>query len=84
MTDFEENTFLPYMQVDDDEFVESANEIVTNSQSYEHYHFDNFNHTDHKPYEIGYDLDPENNFYNNINNNCQYYTDEQFKVYLSI
>ena len=79
MTDLEENLFFPYRDVDDDEIVENANERAINRQPYEHYNFENFNHTDHKTHEIDYDLDPENNFYNNINNNCQYYTDDQFK-----
>uniref|UniRef100_A0A672ZKB8 Kynurenine--oxoglutarate transaminase 3 n=1 Tax=Sphaeramia orbicularis TaxID=375764 RepID=A0A672ZKB8_9TELE len=37
-----------------------------------------FQHTEHKMHEIGYDIDPENNFYN-INNNYDYYSDDQFR-----
>ena len=29
-------------------------------------------------YGIDQDADPDNHFYNNISNNCEYYTDEQF------
>lgn len=29
--------------------------------------------------EFGSDIDPDNNLYNNIINNCEYYSDEQFK-----
>ena len=73
MTDFE-NVLFPFTNADDDEFFEDGND-----SQYENYNFKNFDHTDYKLYDIGHDIDPENNFYNTINNNCQYYTEEQYK-----
>ena len=34
---------------------------------------------EHKFYEIENNIDPESNFYNNLKNTCEYYTEEQFK-----
>lgn len=41
---------------------------------YETLNFKTFDYTEHKLYEIEKDIDPENHFYNNINNSCEYYT----------
>lgn len=37
-----------------------------------------FQFTEHKGHCMENDFDPENNFYNNTQNNCEYYTEEQF------
>lgn len=39
-----------------------------------------FKFTDHNLHGFEQDLDPENNFLNNINNNCCYYSDDQFNM----
>lgn len=39
-----------------------------------------FNYTEHKLQEMENEIDPENNFFHNIQINCEYYTDEQFNV----
>ncbi|XDV33591.1 hypothetical protein PO909_003956 [Leuciscus waleckii] len=38
--------------------------------------------SDHNLHGFEQDLDPENNFLNNINNNCCYYSDDQFNMNL--
>lgn len=43
-----------------------------------------FEYTEHKPQDIENDIDPDNNFLNNINNNCCYYSDEQFNATVKI
>lgn len=48
-------------------------------QSHEELNLKPFDFTEYKPYELGNNIDPENHFYNDINCNCEYYTDEQFK-----
>lgn len=35
-------------------------------------------YTEHKTLDIENDIDPDNHFFHNINDNCQYYTDEQY------
>ena len=35
-------------------------------------------YTDHNSYDMENDLDPDNNFFATINDNCRYYTDEQY------
>ena len=37
-----------------------------------------FQYTDHNLLDIENDIDPDNNFFSNINDNCCYYTDEQY------
>ena len=37
-----------------------------------------FQYTDHNLRDIENDIDPDNNFFSNINDNCCYYTDEQY------
>ena len=38
-----------------------------------------FKYTEHKSQDIEKDIDPVNNFYNNIHNQCEYYTEDQLK-----
>lgn len=45
---------------------------------YEHLELNTFQYTEHHSQDMENDIDPENNFFANINNNCNYYTDEQF------
>ena len=84
MTEIKENIF-PFREVEEEDFVESMNENAMVEQvenlysKYEHLNFNCFDPHEHKTYEIDNDLDPENIFYNNLNNNCQYYTDDQLK-----
>ena len=39
-----------------------------------------FAYTEHKAQDMENDIDPENNLLNNINNSCNYFTEEQFNV----
>ena len=45
---------------------------------YENLELQTFQYTDHNSQDIEHDIDPDNNFFNSINNNCCYYTDEQY------
>ena len=81
-----ENPDLPFKDVEEFDLESITNHRVSREQiqnlvtsKYEHFNFKNFDPTDYKTYELGSDLDPENNFYNNYMNNCEYYTDAQFK-----
>ena len=38
-----------------------------------------FEYREHKLHDMDSDIDPENHFYNNINNQCEYYTEAQIK-----
>lgn len=83
MTDLDEDYSFPFRDTDEEEFVDFGKDCVGDqlhrlSSKYEHLNFKTFDHTEHKMYEIENEIDPENHFYNNINNNCEYYTDEQF------
>ncbi len=46
----------------------------------EHHHLklNNIKYTAHKPQDIENDIDPENNFFLNINSDCHYYSDDQY------
>ena len=37
-------------------------------------------YTEHKLQDMENEVDPENNFYNSSHNQCEYYTEEQFKT----
>ena len=37
-----------------------------------------FEYTDHSALDLEHEIDPDNNFFSTINNNCHYYTGEQF------
>ena len=37
-----------------------------------------FEYTEYKSQDLDYDIDPDNNFFSAINNNCYYYTDELY------
>lgn len=39
-----------------------------------------FAYTEHGIQDIENDIDPENNLFHNINNNCSYYTEDEFNV----
>lgn len=40
--------------------------------------FNIFKFTDHNVNDFEQDIDPENNFFNNLNNNCGHYSEGQF------
>lgn len=83
MTDFEK-VLLPFQELEminiADDIPSSRNREDNLYSKYEKNNFNTFDTTEHKTYEIEMYLDPENNFYNNLNNNCEYYTDDQFKT----
>ncbi len=73
--------------MDGDDFGEFESWVSVSSNSHLHKHYENyenlslktFDFTEHKLHEMENNIDPENNFFNNINCSCKYYTDEQFK-----
>ena len=54
------------------------NNVTQNITEYEDLELNPFQYTEHHPQDIENDIDPENNFFPNIKNNCYYYTEEQF------
>ena len=42
--------------------------------------FKTFEYTEHKLQDMENEIDPENTFYNSSHNQCEYYTEEQFKM----
>ena len=87
--------FLPFNELHDDEFEleedETGNTGPRNSldnnhasKNYEELNLKTFSFSEHKPHELESNIDPENNFYNSTNSNCEYYTDEQFKCNVSM
>lgn len=48
------------------------------STEYETLGLKTFEYTDRKDYDVENDIDTENNFFVNTQNQCQYYTEEQF------
>ena len=85
MTSIEVETILPFRDIDDDELELTVNENYGGDSVYElHSKYANlnlrtFDHMEYKTHDFGNDIDPENNFFNLINNTCEYYTDIQFK-----
>ncbi len=83
MTDLDEDNSFPFRDVDEEEFVDTGKARVGDHPhrlhgEYENLNFKTFDYTEHKLHEIENDTELENHFYNNINNNCEYHTDEQF------
>ena len=55
------------------------NNLVTQRISeYDQLELKTFEYTDHNLQDLEHDIDPDNNFFSTINNNCCYYTDDQF------
>lgn len=50
----------------------------------EHTDFKSFDFQDHKLYELENDIDPEIHFDQNINMNCEYYSEDQFNSNMKI
>lgn len=46
--------------------------------------FKSFHFTDHNLMDFEHDIDPDNNFFNNVNINCRYYSDEQFNLKIKL
>ena len=42
-----------------------------------------FEYTDYKTKDLDYEIDPDNNFFSSIINNCCYYTDQQYNQSIS-
>ncbi len=85
MTDLMEDYLFLWSDTDEEESVSAGSDCVGPDvglhelhYKYEHMNLRTYDHTEHKTYEIENDIDP--NYYNNINCNCEYYTDEQFKI----
>ncbi len=52
--------------------------ITQRISEHENLQLQSFQYTDHNSQDMEHDIDLDNNFFNSINNNCCYYTDEQF------
>ncbi len=83
MMDLDKGFLFPFRDVDDGELVNIQMYCVSDHLQchckYNHFNFKSFNHTDHKMYKIENDIDPENHFFNIVNNNCcEYYTEDKF------
>ncbi|KAL7377214.1 hypothetical protein ABVT39_024048 [Epinephelus coioides] len=77
-------TFL-YKDNDEEESLSTGLDCVVDNVHHLYRKYDSdslnlktFDHNEYKMYEIDNENDPENHFYNQINRNCKYYTDEQF------
>lgn len=63
MVDVDEEFLFPFNDVDEVDFY-THKDGVFDSQSYRKYeHSITFSHTDHKMYEMEYEIDPENHFF---------------------
>lgn len=54
------------------------NDITQITYDHDKLELKTFQYTDHNLLDLENDIDPENNFFSNINYECCYYTDEQF------
>ncbi len=54
------------------------NDLSQRIANYEDLELQTYQHSNYLSYYIENDIDPENNFFHSINNNCLYYTDAQF------
>lgn len=85
MTSKKKDCMFPFSSIDDEEF----KCIVTTycggehkqpmHKNLENLNLINFDPREHKMHDFGNDIDPDNHFYNIINDTCKYYTDDQFK-----
>ena len=53
-------------------------DIIQRIADHEKLELRTFQYTDHNLLDLEHDIDPDNNFFSNINNNCCYYTAEQY------
>ena len=70
---------LPFYDLKDYEFkqtIKNENDEVLKNCS--EFNFNPFSYTEHNYFDYEDDIDPDNNFYNSINVQCHYYTDEKF------
>ena len=81
VTDTDEDSLFPFEQMDgDSDFVDDDNaDNAIGNCNLGHNNFNNFKYTEYKSYEMGNDIDPENNYYSNIINDCEYYTEDQYR-----
>lgn len=62
----------------------SSNQITHLINKNDYLELKTFQYTDYNISDLEYDIDPDNNFLSSINNNCSYYTDEQFNQNVNI
>ena len=73
-----------FQNVSDDKFVFENSSVEDNYDLYKlidncsQFNFNSFKYLDYNPHDFENDIDPENNFYNNLSSKCQYYTNLQF------
>lgn len=58
---------------------DNNNNLIQWNSLYDQLKLRTFQYTDHNVVDLEIDVDPENNFFYNISNNCCYFNDEQFK-----
>jgi hypothetical protein len=77
---------FPFSKLDDDELHYQLAQVDLNETLFElyeettHFNFKPFSFTEYNEYSQEADLDPENNVFNNITIDCEYFTDEQFRA----
>ncbi len=54
------------------------NTFISGNNSYDQLELKNFEYTDHNIHDLENDIDLDNNFFSAINNNCCYYTNDQY------
>ncbi len=52
--------------------------VTERISEHENQELQTFQYTEHSVQHIEHDTDPDNNFFNSVNNNCCYYTEEQY------
>ena len=53
-------------------------DIIQRIADHEKLELRTFQYTDHNLLDLEHDIDPDNNFFSNINDNCCYYSAEQY------
>ena len=82
MADYNVEYVFPFGGTDDgDDAVTDAcmeEDLHSLCRKYEHLNFETFDLNEYKMHGFDKDIDPDNHFYSNMSNDCEYYTEEQF------
>ena len=59
-------------------------DIIQRINEHEHIELKQMEYTEHNALDLEQDINPDNNFFSSLNNNCCYYTDSQFNQNINV
>ena len=65
---------------DDQDVTTEGNDGTTPLNTYLDYNYETFDYSGKRTHDVDCDFDPETNFFHTMQNECRYYTEQQFNV----